>query len=236
MFDPRLYREACRELKAPEDKIEEVIEMTENINKKKRRPLRAVLICAAAFAMMVVGVSAANPGMVEAFAGRIAEVIQINQYRMELTTEDGLKITVFSAPQAAVEDRDGRAILLIDGEEVGDITDELNADGRFYYESATEEGLLTVTVEGTAEDWTASVMIGDPDGPIYTYSSMQDGKGVMSAPAVSVETPTTFTETVDGTDVYVSITAHDSESLDDVKITTSTVEYDDETGTYITVN
>ena len=232
MFDPKLYREACRELKAPEDKIEEVIAITENTNKKKCRPLRAALIAVAAVAMMVVGVSAANPGMVEDFAGHIAEIIQVNRYRMDLTTEDGLKITVFSAPQATVENRDGRAILQIDGKDAADITDELNADGRFYYESATEEGLLTVTVEGTVENWTASVMIGDPDGPIYTYSSMQDGKGVMSAPAVSVETPTTFTETVNGTDVYVGITAHDSESLDDVEITTSTVEYDAETGTY----
>ena len=29
MFDPKLYREACRELSAPEDKIEEIIAMTE---------------------------------------------------------------------------------------------------------------------------------------------------------------------------------------------------------------
>ena len=29
MFDPKVYREACRELRAPEDKIEEVITMTE---------------------------------------------------------------------------------------------------------------------------------------------------------------------------------------------------------------
>ena len=230
MFDPKLYREACRELTAPEDKIKEVIAMTEQTNKKKRRPLRTVLIAAAAAAMMVVGVSAANPGMVEEFAGRIAEAIQINQYRMELTTEDGAKITVFSAPQASVENRDGRAILLIDGEEVGDITDELNAEGRFCYESVTEEGLLNVTVEGTAEDWTASVTIGDPNnGHVYTYSSDYEGKKILS-------TPSMFTEVLDGTEVYVGIYSFDSETLDDVEITTSTVEFDDETGTYITVN
>ena len=79
MFDPKLYREACRELKVPEDKIEEVIAMTEHTNKKKRRPLRTVLIAAAAAAMMVVGVSAANPEMVEAVAGRIVDIIQVSQ-------------------------------------------------------------------------------------------------------------------------------------------------------------
>ena len=229
MFDPKLYREACRELTAPEDKIEEVIAMTEHTNKKKFRPLRTALICAAAVAMMVVGVSAANPGMVEEFAGRISEVIQLNQYRMELTTEDGMTITVISAPQASLENRDGRAILVIDGEDAADITDELNAEGRFYYESATEEGLLTVTVEGTVEDWTASVTIGDRNGPIYTYSSNYEGKKILS-------TPSMFTEVLDGTDVYVSVSAYDSDALNDVEITTSTVEYDDETGTYITVD
>ena len=61
MFDPKLYREACRELKAPENRIEEIIAMTNNTDKKKMRPLRTALICAAAAAMMVVSVAAANP-------------------------------------------------------------------------------------------------------------------------------------------------------------------------------
>ena len=193
MFDPKLYREVCRELTAPEDKIEEVIAMTENMSNKKRcRPLRAVLICAAAFAMMVVGVSAANPGMVADIAGRIAEIIQVDPYKIEMITEDGSQIiTVYSAPQATVENRDGRAILLINGEDVGDITDVLNAEGCYYYEGvAGDDRHLTVTVEGTAEEWTATVTIGDlddPDGPVTTYSSMNGGRGFMSAPAVSID-------------------------------------------------
>ena len=65
MFD--LYREACRELRAPEDKIEEIIAMTEKTSKKRIRPLRTALIAAAAVAMMVVGVSAANPEGVQEF-------------------------------------------------------------------------------------------------------------------------------------------------------------------------
>ena len=225
MFDPKLYREACRELKAPEDKIEEVIAMTEHTNKKKFRPLRTALICAAAVAMMVVGVSAANPDMVADFAGRIADIIQVNPYRMEVTTEDGMTITVFSAPEASVENRDGRAILMIDGEDAADITDELNAEGRFCYECVTEEGLLTVTVEGTAEDWTTSVTIGDPDGLVYTYSSDGERDVISSIPAA-------FSKSMDGVDVYVSIHASDSETLNGVEISSGTVEFDGETGTY----
>ena len=206
MFDPKSYREACRELKAPEEKIEEVIAMTENTNKKKRRPLRAALICVAAVAMMVVGVSAANPEMVEAVAVRFGEIIQVSQYKMELITEDGSKITVFSAPHATVENRDGRAILVIGSEDIGDITDELNAEGRCCYESDIEDRHVIVTIEGTVEEWTATVEIDDPDGPIYTYSSMSEGKGVMSSPATTIES-------VDGEDVYVTIREYAGEDI-----------------------
>ena len=225
MFDPKLYREACRELIAPQDKIEEVIAMTENTSKRKFRPLRTALICAAAAAMMVVGVSAANPEMVEDFAGRIADIIQVNQYRMNVITEDGMTITVLSAPNASVEDRDGRAILVIDGEDTADITDELNAEGRFYYERLTEEGRLKVTVEGTADKWIASVTVGEQDGPVYTYSSDGESDVISSVPAA-------FSKSMDDVDVYVSIFASDSETLNDVEISSGTVEYDSENATY----
>ena len=117
MFDPKLYREACRELTAPEDKIKEIIAMTEKTNKKKFRPLRTALICAAAMAMMVVGVAAANPEAVEEFFYNIVSIVRVDDYRQELTTADGEKITLFSVPEAAVELRDGRAILTLDGED-----------------------------------------------------------------------------------------------------------------------
>ena len=72
MFDPRLYREACRELTAPEEKIEEIITMTEKTSRKHVRPLRTALIAAAAVAMMVLSVAAANPEGVEEFIYSIA--------------------------------------------------------------------------------------------------------------------------------------------------------------------
>ena len=212
MFNPKLYREACRELKAPKDKIEEVIAMTENTNKKKRRPLRTVLIAAAAAAMMVVGVSAANPEMVEAVAGRIVDIIQVSQYKMEMTTEDGSKITVYSAPQPTVENRDGRAILLIDGEEVGDITDELNAEGRYRYEGVIEERRLIVTVEGTAEEWTATVEIEGPDSNV-SYSTNYPGSYSSDGGSRHSEVGSTFTKNVDGEDVYVTIRKYAGEDI-----------------------
>ena len=65
MFDPQVYREACGKMTVPQDKLEEMIAMTEAKEKKVRRPFRAALIAAAAVAMMVVGVGAANPEAVQ---------------------------------------------------------------------------------------------------------------------------------------------------------------------------
>ena len=204
MFDPKLYREACRELRAPEDKIEEIITMTEKTSKRRIRPLRTALIAAAAVAMMVVSVAAANPEMVEDLTYRIASIIRVDKYRMEMTTEDGEQINVYSIPEAAVENRDGRAILTLDGEDIADITDVLKTEGYYTYESTSGESRLIVRVGGTAEKWTATVKIGDTDGPVYTFSSDSEGNGSASAPTVPVEAE-------DGSYVSTTVTVHDSE-------------------------
>ena len=173
MFDPKLYREACRELTAPEDKIKEIIAMTEKTNKRRIRPLRTALICAAAMAMMVVSVAAANPEAVEEFFYNIVSIVRVDDYRQELTTADGEKITLFSVPEAAVELRDGRAILTLDGEDEADITEVLANTGRYEYQKDCEGSRVIVTVEGTTQDWKIAVSVGDPgsDNPTVTYSS-----------------------------------------------------------------
>ena len=191
MFDPKLYREACRELTAPEDKIKEIIAMTEKTNKKKFRPLRTALICAAAMAMMVVGVAAANPEAVEEFFYNIVSIVRVDDYRQELTTADGEKITLFSVPEAAVELRDGRAILTLDGEDEADITDVLANTGRYEYQKDCEGSRLIVTVEGTTQDWKIAVSVGDPesDNPTVTYSSDDgtDGRFIVKDDGVGGE-------------------------------------------------
>lgn len=188
MFNLKLYREACRELRAPGDKIEEIIAMTEKTNKKRIRPLRTALIAAAAVTMMVVSVAAANPEAIEEFFYNIASIVQVDEYRRELTTTDGEKVTVFSIPEASVENRDGRAVLVLDGKDAADITDALKAEGHYTYEDTTAEGThLTVAVEGWLDHWTAQVTIGENGGPAYTFSSDSEGNGSASAPSVPVE-------------------------------------------------
>ena len=180
MFDPKLYREACRELRAPEDKIEEIIAMTEKTNKKRIRPLRTALIAAAAVAMMVVSVAAANPEGVQEFFYEIMSAVQVDDYRTDITTTDGEKVTVFSIPQASVEERDGRAILVID-EKAADITDALAKTGRYDYKESSGETEVSATVEGTAENWTIDLTIGasEADDTVYKFTKDFDGNVIV---------------------------------------------------------
>ena len=162
MFDPRLYREACGELHAPQEKVEEMIAMTENHkSRKNRRPVRAVLAAAAAVAAMAIGVSAANPEVLEGITMHIASVLQVGQLRQDMTTAEGETVTTLEMPEARIEDRDGRAVLLVMGEEI-DITDALEGEGQYTYTYADEGTELTILVEGTLEDWTMTTSVGVP--------------------------------------------------------------------------
>ena len=173
MFDPKLYREACRELRAPEDKIEEIIAMTEKTNKKHIRPLRTALIAAAAMAMMVVSVAAANPEEFQAFVINLGSVVRVDRYRSDVTTEDGETFSMVQSPEAKVENRDGRAILVVNGEDAADITDALAQDQHYVFEDFTEDTRITITVDGTIDQWTLVKEVGivKADGSYYSFGS-----------------------------------------------------------------
>lgn len=162
MFNPRLYREACRELRAPEDKIEEIISMTEKTNKKKIRPLRTALICAAAVAMMVVSVAAANPEGAREIWGHVLKIAQIGQYRHQVTDINGESWTLMSLPQTEVENRDGRTVLVINGKDAVDITDALDTEGSYTYKGSDEGAMLVITVNGRVDDWTMTTTLSYP--------------------------------------------------------------------------
>lgn len=162
MFDPRLYRNACSELRPSEEKIEEMIAMTANHEPKKkiRHPLRMGAVIAATMALLTIGASAAaNPEMVESFTMQIASVFQVGELRQDLTTDTGETVTALEIPEARVEDRDGRAVLAVMGRET-DITDALTKEGRYEYKYEDEGTWLTILVEGTPEDWTMTTSTG----------------------------------------------------------------------------
>ncbi len=173
MFDLKLYREACRELSVPEDKIEEIIAMTEKTNKKHIRPMRAAMICAAAIAMMVVSVAAANPEGFESFLIDIGSIVRVDRYRSDVTTEDGETFSMVASPEAKVENRDGRAILVVNGEDAADITDALAQDQHYVFEDFTEDTRITITVDGTIDRWTLEREVGivKEDGSYHRFGS-----------------------------------------------------------------
>lgn len=174
MFDPKLYREACRELRAPEDKIEEIIAMTEKTNKKRIRPLRTALIAAAAVAMMVVSVAAANPEEFQEFVINLGSIVRVDRYRSDVTTEDGETFSMLSVPNAKLENRDGRAILILNGEDAVDITDALARDQHYVFEDFSEDTKVTVTVDGSIDKWTIEAAIGviKEDGTYKEFGSV----------------------------------------------------------------
>ena len=89
MFDPKVYRNACRELNASEEKIKEIIAMTENKDRKNsRRTMRTILVACAAITMMVVGVGAANPEAAQEIFGQI--VSRSEEHTSELQSHHDL--------------------------------------------------------------------------------------------------------------------------------------------------
>lgn len=173
MFDPKLYREACREITAPEDKIEEIIAMTEKTNRKQFRPLRTALVCAAAVAMMVVSVAAANPEEFQAFLIDVKSYVQVDRYRADVTMENGETFSMVQAPKAKVENRDGRAVLVVNGEDVADITEALSQEQHYVFEDISEDTKITITVNGTIDKWTMEKEVGiiKADGSYHRFGS-----------------------------------------------------------------
>lgn len=173
MFDPKLYREACREITVPEDKIEEIIAMTEKTNRKQFRPLRTALVCAAAVAMMVVSVAAANPEEFQAFLIDVKSYVQVDRYRADVTMENGETFSMVQAPKAKVENRDGRAVLVVNGEDVADITEALSQEQHYVFEDISEDTKITITVNGTIDKWTMEKEVGiiKADGSYHWFGS-----------------------------------------------------------------
>ena len=173
MFDPKLYREACREITAPEDKIKEIIAMTEKTNRKQFRPLRTALVCAAAVAMMVVSVAAANPEEFQAFLIDVKSYVQVDRYRADVTMENGETFSMVQAPKAKVENRDGRAVLVVNGEDVADITEALSQEQHYVFEDISEDTKITITVNGTIDKWTMEKEVGiiKADGSYHWFGS-----------------------------------------------------------------
>ena len=146
MFDPNAYREICSELRLSEEKLQEVIHMTEQTSRKTgRRPLRVGLIAAALCALLAVSVSAANPQVLEGLVATIRSSFTVGEYREELVMEDGVQLTALRLPEVTAEERDGRSVLTVDGLEM-DITDAMARDGTYTWTYEDEGAKVSVQV------------------------------------------------------------------------------------------
>ena len=153
------------------DKLEEIIKMKENDRRHIPHSLRPVAAVAAALALLGISVGAVNTEPVQEFLYHISTAVQVGVFRQDITTEEGVDLTIYHMPEVSLEDRDGRAILLLDGEET-DITDALAQDGHYTFQQQSEGTVLDLTVTGSVQDWTltCSVHGEGEEGPVYTYT------------------------------------------------------------------
>ncbi len=140
MFDRESYQRACSGLCLGQEKLEEMIRMTENQKKRAVRPVRVVLLAAALAAVLGVSALAAVPAVQEL-------ILSFTQYTMTMNNGAQMDVSTLTTPSMALEDREGRKIFTLDDQEY-DITDALERDGKYVVE--TDEATLTVTPDGTA--------------------------------------------------------------------------------------
>lgn len=173
MFDQERYQTACARLSLGQEKLEEMISMTENTKAKKRlsRPLRAALIAAACVAALTVTAMAA-PAVQQLFT------------TYTITFRNSNSTTAFTLPTLALEEHDGRSILTVNGLET-DVTDAFAKDGKYV---ANVDGVdLTVQPDG----WVTANMDTDKDtGPVTYTFNLNAGDDVSSMGTVRVDLST----------------------------------------------
>ena len=158
MFDKERYQNACARLTLGQEKWEEIITMTENTSAKKRlsRPVKAILIAAACVAALTVTAMAA-PAVQQLFL------------TYTITYVDDSTQTAFTMPTLALEQREDRSILTVDGVET-DVTDAFAQDGQYVLE--LDQATVTVKPDGWVE---VQMKGGGESGPItYTFNLSED--------------------------------------------------------------
>ena len=179
MMDRKLYHDTFSALRASEDRIEEVISMTEQ--KKVHKKSRAALIALAACAALCVSAGAVNVATDGVIWEKLYSLVQVNAFKSEAQLENGEAATIYLA-DADIENRDGRAILVVSGEET-DITDALNQEGKYHYERTDGGTVCTVDVTGTPERWSMDIATydeGEEASMVFTKTS-EDSDNIRSS-------------------------------------------------------
>ena len=181
-MDRQVFQDTFSKLHASEERIQEVLSMSETMNThpRGRRIRRSALTAAAVAASLCVCAGAANAATGGALADSIAycigEMLPVNAYKMVAEDEEGSAVVVLGT-DVDVAEKDGRVLLTVGGETV-DITDGLAADGAYTYEDTDGGTTVRVTVypdEDHPGEWAYTLTIDDPaileDGGETTVTS-----------------------------------------------------------------
>lgn len=180
MMDRRLFQDTFSELHASEERIQEVLSMTKEMQTHRRRASRAVLMTAAIAASLCVSAGIANAAtdgqLFEAVEYHITSVFHDNDYKISMKTEDGCDVIVLGAETDVVKEN-GRVLLKVEDVSI-DITDDLARDNAYTYENT--DGTTTLRVDvypdaGAPGEWAYDITFTDPaiqDDAGVTYTSI----------------------------------------------------------------
>lgn len=155
MMNHDVFQETFSRLHASEEAKREVFFMAMQ-QKTKRRGRLAVKTAGVAAAVMM-GLAATAGAINAATGGRLFTTLTAvwsDGFKTIYETETGETYTGYQM-QGVVEEREGRLLLLVGGEEI-DITDTLAEEGSYTYVLEEEGFSLTVKVTGDAERWSCT--------------------------------------------------------------------------------
>lgn len=155
----KTYRNAFDEIPFSPDFQARTMELlrrhaTGSEKEKKRmrigRTKKLAALLAAAAAVLMVSVSAANPEAIREIVWELKTVFFVSG-----ATEDG-SFAAIRVPEVTLEDREDRVILTIEGDET-DITHALEAEGCYSVEQTEEDGRILIEVTGSPADCVCTI-------------------------------------------------------------------------------
>lgn len=155
----KTYRNAFDEIPFSPDFQARTMELlrrhaTGSEKEKKRmrigRTKKLAALLAAAAAVLMVSVSAANPEAIREIVWELKTVFFVSG-----TTEDG-SFAAIRVPEVTLMDREDRVILTIEGDET-DVTDALEAEGCYSVEQTEEDGRILIEVTGSPADCVCTI-------------------------------------------------------------------------------
>ena len=207
MFDPNTYREACARLTPGAEKLEEMIAMTENTNRKKHFPAPSNRAHRRRLCGRPVRHRHGRPAVQKLFMS----------FSVTFTDQNGniQDAQMFICPDLALEKRDGKDILTVDGKEI-DVTDAFAKDGKYVLE---EDGAtVTVTREQDHMKILANEEIRVTSRDIVEYTKADE----TSFAQIAIQHPFQISLTVDGEreefDIMEGDTVADMLAANDVEL------------------